>query len=288
MAEIFDSSVKVTKAGTNTVTVKIDGNNGNITLGGGNADGDLALLDTSGNNRINFDAQNQRMIIRRGDGTIVVSLGDNGNLTLGGNGQDGDILMNKSNGSNTIRVDGHQANIWLGGNGSDGDIVLFPSSATNNQDTAQSTIHLDGNAGDIIFRNADCAEDFDVCDPEVLSPGVVMVIDENGKLNMGDKPYDSRVAGVVSGAGDYKAAMVLDRQENRKDRFPVALVGKVFCWVDADYSPVNVGDMLTTSSTPGHAMKAEDRIKSFGSVIGKALAPLKAGRNMIPILVALQ
>jgi hypothetical protein len=69
---------------------------------------------------------------------------------------------------------------------------------------------------------------------------------------------------------------------------PLALLGKVFCKVDAQYSPIEVGDLLTTSPTIGHAMKADDPLKAFGSVIGKALRPLQAGRGMIPILVALQ
>ena len=69
---------------------------------------------------------------------------------------------------------------------------------------------------------------------------------------------------------------------------PVALVGKVYCKVDARYSPVEVGDLLTTSPTPGHAMKADDPMKAFGAVIGKALDSLKAGQTLIPILVALQ
>jgi hypothetical protein len=46
--------------------------------------------------------------------------------------------------------------------------------------------------------------------------------------------------------------------------------------------------MLTTSPTPGHAMKAIDPLKAFGSVIGKALRPLDSGQGLMPILVNLQ
>jgi hypothetical protein len=69
---------------------------------------------------------------------------------------------------------------------------------------------------------------------------------------------------------------------------PVALLGKVYCKVDAECGSVDVGDLLTTSATPGHAMKAGDPLKAFGAVIGKALRPLQAGQGLIPILVALQ
>jgi hypothetical protein len=49
-----------------------------------------------------------------------------------------------------------------------------------------------------------------------------------------------------------------------------------------------VGDLLTTSPTPGYAMKADDPFKAFGAVIGKALRPLKEAQGLVPILIALQ
>ena len=69
---------------------------------------------------------------------------------------------------------------------------------------------------------------------------------------------------------------------------PIALMGKVNCKVDAQYAAIEVGDLLTTSPTPGHAMKATDPAKAFGTVIGKALKPLKEGTGLIPILISLQ
>ena len=64
-------------------------------------------------------------------------------------------------------------------------------------------------------------------------------------------------------------------------------MGKVCCKADAQFGPIEVGDLLTTSPTPGHAMKASDPAKAFGAVIGKALGSLKAGTGLIPIIVAL-
>jgi hypothetical protein len=81
---------------------------------------------------------------------------------------------------------------------------------------------------------------------------------------------------------------VLDRQKRTEERKPLALLGKVYCSVDASYGAVQVGDLLTTSPTSGHAMKAADAAKAFGSVIGKALGPLQEGCGLVPILVALQ
>lgn len=142
---------------------------------------------------------------------------------------------------------------------------------------------------DIILANADCAEDFDIADADSVEPGIVMVLgEEDGALQQSQQAYDKRVAGVISGAGDYKPGLILDKQRSRSNRKPIALLGKVFCKVDASYAPIEMGDLLTTSPTLGHAMKATDPLKAFGAVIGKALRPLKEGRGLIPILIALQ
>ncbi len=141
------------------------------------------------------------------------------------------------------------------------------------------------------MTGADCAEEFDIAQPAEaveIEPGTVMVLDQEGGLRQSQRAYDKRVAGVISGAGDYRPAMILDRQQSQDNRLPVALVGKVYCKVDAQYAPIDVGDLLTTSPTPGYAMKADDPLKAFGSVIGKALRSLEAGQGMIPILIALQ
>jgi hypothetical protein len=58
--------------------------------------------------------------------------------------------------------------------------------------------------------------------------------------------------------------------------------------VDADFAPVRIGDLLTTSATTGHAMSAIDSTRAFGAVIGKALQPLGSGKGLIAILVTLQ
>lgn len=141
---------------------------------------------------------------------------------------------------------------------------------------------------DIILANADCAEDFEIVDADLMDPGTVMVVGKEGSLHQSHQAYDKRVVGVISGAGDYKPGIVLDKQQSQSGRKPIALLGKVFCKVDASHAPVKVGDLLTTSDVLGHAMKAADPARAFGAVIGKALRPLKEGQGLIPILVALQ
>jgi hypothetical protein len=142
--------------------------------------------------------------------------------------------------------------------------------------------------GDLRLTNADCAEDFDIADASSIEPGTVMVLGDEGALYRSQKAYDKRVAGVVSGAGDYRPGIILDKQQSSNNRQPIALLGKVFCKVDAKYGAISVGDLLTTSPTPGYAMRVEDPLKAFGAVIGKALRPLTDDQGLIPILIALQ
>ena len=115
-----------------------------------------------------------------------------------------------------------------------------------------------------------------------------MVLGDDGRLRQSEHAYDKRVAGVISGAGDYRPGIILDKQASGAGRRPIALLGKTFCKVDAQHGAIDVGDLLTTSSTPGYAMKASDPLKAFGAVIGKALRPVEGGQTLIPILIALQ
>lgn len=155
----------------------------------------------------------------------------------------------------------------------------------------QSSLHVKGNITcdqDVQLTNADVAEEFSVDASMAIDPGMVMVSSDKGTLEMCTQGYDKRVVGVVSGAGQYKPGVVLDKQGMTGRRVPIALLGKVFCKVDAAYGPINIGDLLTTSPTPGHAMKVTDTAQGFGSVIGKALQACHQGNGLVPILVALQ
>jgi hypothetical protein len=156
--------------------------------------------------------------------------------------------------------------------------------------TPTKTLEVNGDilaTGDVSLSGADCAEDFDVRDRALLETGMVMVIGGEEQLERCCQPYDRRVAGVLSGAGACRPGIVLGKQQ-RPDRLPLALSGKVFCLVDAGYCAVDTGDLLTTSPTHGHAMKASEPGRAFGAVLGKALRPLSSGRGLVPIIVSLQ
>jgi len=106
----------------------------------------------------------------------------------------------------------------------------------------------------------------------------VVVFDETqqGKIRLTAKPYDKKVAGVISGAGKYFAGVCLLQEELSKGALPIAQVGtvEVLC-----VGPVEVGDMLTSSEVAGHAMAVTDPLRSIGCTIGKAVTSLKAGER---------
>lgn len=136
--------------------------------------------------------------------------------------------------------------------------------------------------GDIMLRGADCAEYFAAA--EACEPGSVVVIDPHGLALACRHAADTAALGVVAGAGEYKTAIHLDAARTGC-RVPVAMFGKVYCKVDASFGAVRPGDLLTTSPTEGHAMRARhDRLEP-GTVVGKALATLDGGQGLLPVLV---
>ena len=134
----------------------------------------------------------------------------------------------------------------------------------------------------------DYAEGFDVYEEATIAPGSVLVIDPDhpGELTLATRPYDSRVAGIVSGGNGLGSGVRLGAGQYEHD---VALAGRVYCNVDATDEAVEPGDLLTTSSLPGYAMKAADLGRARGAILGKAMEPLeKGGHGQILVLVALQ
>lgn len=151
-----------------------------------------------------------------------------------------------------------------------------------------------------IIGGSDLSEKFEVNAAKVagnhhsmtlIQAGMVVSIDtENpGELVLSNHLYDRKVVGIISGAGGVKPGMIMGQSGSIADgKHPVALTGRVYCWADATDEPIEPGDLLTTSSTPGHAMKALDHQKAQGAVIGKAMTSLKEGKGLVLVLVSLQ
>jgi hypothetical protein len=281
------------------VVIELDASSGELQIGASGTRGQITVHDGQGVQTILIgggDAtvelgtagQDGDLYVKSGEGAETIHLGgDNATVELGTSGQDGSLHIRNDQGQETISLDGQNANLRMGGEGADGDIWLFAEDG-DRADTSTASIHLSGSSGDIILQNADVAEDFDVRDPEAIEPGTVVVIGDDSKLRASTQSYDRRVAGVVTGTGSPRPGIILGRQASSRSRLPVALVGSVHCLVDATSAPILIGDMLTTSPTPGHAMKADDPARAHGAVIGKALQCQPEGTGTIPILVALQ
>ena len=154
-----------------------------------------------------------------------------------------------------------------------------------------SRLHVVGDVtvdGNISAKYQDLAEW--VPSRQSLSSGSVVVLTpgQGNSVVRSTAAYDTRVAGVVSA----NPGIILGEAGEGKVR--VATTGRVKVRVDASAAPIEVGDLLVTSSKEGLAMKSQP--VSFGGVdmhrpgtlIGKALESLSEGEGEILVLLSLQ
>jgi len=147
---------------------------------------------------------------------------------------------------------------------------------------------LDGNSG-LLSAPGDMAEVFP-SSAEAVVPGSVMSIDPQrpGALRVANRAYDRRVAGVVSGANDYRPGITLNAGSTDPSRVTVTLTGTVYCLATSANGPVRAGDLLTSSAAPGYAMRAGDTASARGAILGKALEDLRGERGLVLTLASLQ
>jgi hypothetical protein len=180
--------------------------------------------------------------------------------------------------------------------------ILFAKQSTGNIGigTTSPTEKLTIRGGNLLIERSDgtdivelgegldYAEGFDVSESTKIDAGSVLIIDADnpGKLALSNKAYDTKVAGIVAGAKGLGSGVRLGAGEFDHD---VALAGRVYCKVDATESGVEPGDLLTTCTTPGHAMKAADYTRAQGAILGKAMESIQKGqKGQILVLVTLQ
>ncbi len=147
---------------------------------------------------------------------------------------------------------------------------------------------IDGETILELGEGLDYAEGFDVSQKHEIDPGTVVIIDPDnpGKLAVSNSAYDSKVAGIVAGANGLGSGVRLGGDKYDMD---VALAGRVYCNVDATTAAIEPGDLLTTSSLPGYAMKANDHNRTRGAILGKAMQRMEKGqKGKILVLVTLQ
>jgi hypothetical protein len=193
--------------------------------------------------------------------------------------------------------------IFAKNHGADATLVL--QNAGNGTITGDSLRTLNAAGNSVIFRitntgrivtsavqvygGGDLAEQFQVKGGAV-EPGTLMVIDDQnpGMLKPSDRAYDSRIAGVVSGAGGVNPGMTLQQDGVLQGDTTISIAGRVYVKAEAFSGPIKPGDLLTTSAIPGTAMKASDRSQAQGAVIGKAMTGLSEGTGLVLVLINLQ
>ncbi|WP_263416485.1 hypothetical protein [Terriglobus albidus] len=138
---------------------------------------------------------------------------------------------------------------------------------------------------------ADYAESVDVTgDRTKYEPGDVLVIDPKapGKFLKSNEAYSTMASGVYSTKPGFVGRFHEASDPASADEIPMAMLGRVPTKVTAENGPIQVGDLLVTSSTMGYAMKGTDRSRLVGAVIGKALGSLDSGTGTIMVLITLQ
>jgi len=247
-------------------------------------------------------SQNSNIILEDSQGLDVVKLSAEGSATgssyvylkntddfltaslfseASSSNKSGRLILRQPDGARGLILDGASGTAG-------GSIILFDDSGLNSEvvinGTTGSTFHHK-----VTIFGSDFAERFDLSEASSVSqPGMVVSIDREhpGELRVSDEPYDQLVAGVISGAGGVNTGMLMGQEGTKADGdTPVAIAGRVYAFVDASKTPINVGDLLTTSKTPGHLMKVKKRKKAIGAIVGKALESLSDGTGLILILL---
>lgn len=176
-----------------------------------------------------------------------------------------------------------------------GNTARWLTAVDNTGSSVSEWFGADGKVHYVIYGNgAAGAANADVAEAFKAAPGIplgsVMVIDADhpGRLTMASRPYDRRVAGVVAGANDRNPALVLNGISRERDLARVTLTGTVYCMATNANGAIRTGDLLTTSSVPGHAMRVTDYGAAQGAILGKAMQDLKGDVGKVLILASLQ
>ena len=263
-----------------SIGITLDGESGGAGL--------ISVLNTNGSAKVILDGFNSTT--HSGEISVYDSSSTETVEILGGetDGTGAQILLRNAAGGNTIQLDADASGVACGY------LRLYKSDGT-----ATITLQADYSGdGRIITQElqitggSDLSEQFDIHPAQdKLEPGMVVCIDPQhpGELVSSTKAYDRTVAGVISGAGGVKTGMMMGQTGTKADgKHPVALTGRVYVLADAANGTITPGDLLTTSATPGHAMKVTSHGKAQGAILGKAMTGLIEGKGLVLVLVSLQ
>jgi subtilisin family serine protease len=151
-------------------------------------------------------------------------------------------------------------------------------------------------AGSFNPGGADVAEYILASEP--LEPGDVVELDPHNPKHYRKvrEPYSPLVAGVIStapgfvlGAKHLSLALSVNGEGRGEvepgERPLLALLGRVPVKATTESGPIRPGDLLTSASKPGYAMRCEDIHRCEGAIIGKALEALDKGEGVILVLL---
>ncbi len=250
-------------------------NGGNVGIG---TTAPAARLDILGGN---WDTASTEGDLRIGDATYRLKIG----IATGGGGA-GHTTIAAQGGVNALSLGAGttldtQRTLTILGTGNVGIGTTAPAAKLDVNGTARVKV--------LEITGADIAEKFPTT--ETLEPGTVVEIDPDnpGHLRKARGAYNKRVAGVVAGANGLSKGIILGNLEGSENHTPIAISGRVWVYADATHEAIEPGDFLTTSETPGYAMKATDLPRAQGSILGKAMTRLEKGKTgMVLVLVNLQ
>jgi hypothetical protein len=246
-----------------------------VSLGGGSA-GDARIRAHGGSGRLMIGSGTNDTITIQGPNVGINTIAPAMALDVGGDARVGGGL--EVNGNSTLNgavtINGNlQINGWLSATGSKAGYV----------------------ADRFIYRGSEPLERGDVVAlhhaPTLGSytKGRIPLIE----ISLTDKPGDTCVCGIVDEPvlpPDQLKDLDMSQIKKAQVGLMVTLGAYSFCKVDASEAGVKAGDLLTTGSTKGHAVRSSPKTEAkAGAFIGKALAPLAKGKKgIIPILVSHQ
>jgi len=222
----------------------------------------------------------------------------NGKVRVSGSSEfNGIVTSQGASGGYAVKNRDDSTKRWVmyGRNGNSEDQLAFYSDTTGDVASLSpaGNLYLTGTLSTTVLTirgGADVAEPFPMTQPATMEPGCVVVIDDEnpGRLKLSTAECDTRVAGIISGAGGVQPGLRLHQDGVMEGDHHVALSGRVYVKADASSGPIGPGDLLTTSATPGHAMKVPLAVEARGAVLGKAMSRLESGTGLVLVLVTLQ